>query len=44
MTGSPPGIGWFQDPKYSLQNGDIVEVEIPKIGVLRNIMVYDRTS
>ncbi|KAF5589475.1 fumarylacetoacetate hydrolase family [Fusarium pseudocircinatum] len=25
MTGSPPGIGYFQNPKYSLRDGDIVE-------------------
>jgi len=41
MTGSPPGVGWFQNPKYSLQDGDVVEAEISQIGVLRNTMVYE---
>ncbi|KAH7136226.1 2-hydroxyhepta-2,4-diene-1,7-dioate isomerase [Dactylonectria macrodidyma] len=40
MTGSPPGIGYFQDPKYSLKDNDVVEVEISSIGTLVNKMVF----
>jgi len=36
LTGTPPGIGWARDPKISLQPGDVVEVEVEGIGVLRN--------
>src|SRR5207245_2156021 len=36
LTGTPPGIGWARDPKVSLQPGDVVEVEVEGIGVLRN--------
>jgi 2-keto-4-pentenoate hydratase/2-oxohepta-3-ene-1,7-dioic acid hydratase (catechol pathway) len=36
LTGTPPGIGWVRDPKVSLQAGDVVEVEVEGIGVLRN--------
>lgn len=35
-TGTPGGIGLFQDPQIFLKEGDEVEVEIEKIGVLRN--------
>jgi 2-keto-4-pentenoate hydratase/2-oxohepta-3-ene-1,7-dioic acid hydratase in catechol pathway len=41
MTGSPPGIGYFQKPKYSLCDGDVVEAEISNIGTLRNVMVFE---
>jgi 2-keto-4-pentenoate hydratase/2-oxohepta-3-ene-1,7-dioic acid hydratase in catechol pathway len=36
LTGTPPGIGWARDPKLPLQDGDVVEVEVEGIGVLRN--------
>jgi 2-keto-4-pentenoate hydratase/2-oxohepta-3-ene-1,7-dioic acid hydratase in catechol pathway len=41
MTGTPSGIGWFQKPQYSLQDGDIVEVEIDQIGTLVNTMRFE---
>jgi 2-keto-4-pentenoate hydratase/2-oxohepta-3-ene-1,7-dioic acid hydratase in catechol pathway len=40
MTGTPAGVGWFQNPQYSLKDGDVVEVEIQPIGVLRNKMAF----
>jgi 2-keto-4-pentenoate hydratase/2-oxohepta-3-ene-1,7-dioic acid hydratase in catechol pathway len=36
LTGTPPGVGWARDPKVSLAAGDVVEVEVEGIGVLRN--------
>jgi 2-keto-4-pentenoate hydratase/2-oxohepta-3-ene-1,7-dioic acid hydratase in catechol pathway len=36
LTGTPEGIGVFRDPKMPLRDGDVVEVEIEGIGVLRN--------
>ena len=36
LTGTPDGVGVFRDPKLSLAPGDVVEVEIEGIGVLRN--------
>jgi 2-keto-4-pentenoate hydratase/2-oxohepta-3-ene-1,7-dioic acid hydratase in catechol pathway len=36
MTGTPEGVGVFRDPKDSLRDGDVVEVEVEGIGVLRN--------
>jgi len=36
LTGTPAGVGVFRDPKVSLRPGDVVEVEVEGIGVLRN--------
>jgi len=36
LTGTPWGCGEFMDPKRSLADGDVVEVEAAGIGVLRN--------
>jgi 2-keto-4-pentenoate hydratase/2-oxohepta-3-ene-1,7-dioic acid hydratase in catechol pathway len=36
LTGTPVGVGVFRDPKVPLRPGDVVEVEIEGIGVLRN--------
>lgn len=36
LSGTPDGVGVFREPKIRLTPGDIVEVEIEKIGVLRN--------
>jgi 2-keto-4-pentenoate hydratase/2-oxohepta-3-ene-1,7-dioic acid hydratase in catechol pathway len=36
LTGTPDGVGLFRDPKISLKDGDVVEIEIDGIGVLRN--------
>ncbi len=35
-TGSPSGVGYGMNPKRFLRDGDVVEVEVPGIGVLRN--------
>jgi len=35
-TGTPEGVGVFRTPPIFLRPGDIVEVEIEKLGVLRN--------
>ena len=39
LTGTPPGVGWAREPKVSLADGDVVEVEVEGIGVLRNPVV-----
>lgn len=36
LTGTPTGTGWRQDPPQFLQPGDVVEIESPAIGILRN--------
>jgi 2-keto-4-pentenoate hydratase/2-oxohepta-3-ene-1,7-dioic acid hydratase in catechol pathway len=35
-TGTPPGVGWFRDPRRLLRAGDVVTVEIEGIGALVN--------
>ena len=41
LTGTPPGVGWARNPKVSLADGDVVEVEVEGIGVLRNPVVRE---
>jgi 2-keto-4-pentenoate hydratase/2-oxohepta-3-ene-1,7-dioic acid hydratase in catechol pathway len=36
LTGTPDGVGVFREPKLSMKAGDVVEVEVEGIGVLRN--------
>ncbi|POM24353.1 Ureidoglycolate lyase [Actinomadura rubteroloni] len=36
LTGTPGGVGFRRDPQVFLADGDVVEVEIEGIGVLRN--------
>lgn len=36
LTGTPEGVGVFREPKIALKSGDVVEIEIEGIGVLRN--------
>ncbi|KAK5047135.1 hypothetical protein LTR84_007078 [Exophiala bonariae] len=40
MTGTPAGVGAFRSPKSFLKDGDVVEVEIGGIGVLKNTMRF----
>lgn len=40
MTGTPSGVGIFKNPRSVLRSGDVVEVEISKIGVLRNKITF----
>lgn len=35
-TGTPPGVGFARKPPVFLQEGDVMEVEIEGLGVLRN--------
>jgi len=36
FTGTPSGVGFTRKPPIFLKDGDVVEVEIEKLGVLRN--------
>lgn len=38
-TGTPGGVGFARDPQVLLKPGDVVEVEIEAIGVLRNPVI-----
>jgi 2-keto-4-pentenoate hydratase/2-oxohepta-3-ene-1,7-dioic acid hydratase in catechol pathway len=39
FTGTPPGVGFARKPPVYLKGGDIVEVEIDGLGLLRNPVV-----
>lgn len=36
VSGTPAGIGWARDPKLIMRDGDVCEVEIEGLGILRN--------
>ena len=38
-TGTPSGVGYARTPRWLLQPGDVVEVEVERLGVLRNTIV-----
>ena len=42
LTGTPSGVGYARTPPVSMKDGDVVEVEIDGIGVLRNPVVAER--
>ena len=41
FTGTPPGVGFARKPPVFLKGGDIAEVEIEGLGVLRNPVVQE---
>lgn len=41
-TGTPPGVGVARKPPVYLKDGDVVEVEIEGLGVLRNPVVQEK--
>jgi hypothetical protein len=38
VTGTPGGVGLFSNPPRLLIAGDVVEVEITGLGILRNVV------
>ena len=40
-TGTPPGVGFARKPPIFLKDGDVCEVEIEGLGVLRNPVIND---
>jgi 2-keto-4-pentenoate hydratase/2-oxohepta-3-ene-1,7-dioic acid hydratase in catechol pathway len=44
LTGTPEGVGMGRRPPVYLQAGDVVEIEIESIGVLRNPVVEEDLS
>ena len=41
-TGTPEGVGYARKPPEYLKPGDVVEVEVEGIGILRNPVVDAR--
>lgn len=44
VTGTPGGVGAFRNPPLWLQAGDVVTVEIPGVGTLRNPVEDEKTG
>lgn len=42
-TGTPEGVGVFRNPPVFLKAGDVVEIEIEKLGILRNPVTASQT-
>ncbi len=42
LTGTPAGVGMARKPPRWLREGDVVEVEIERVGVLRNFVTRER--
>jgi len=36
MTGTPSGVGVFREPPIFMQDGDLIEIEIEGLGILKN--------
>jgi 2-keto-4-pentenoate hydratase/2-oxohepta-3-ene-1,7-dioic acid hydratase in catechol pathway len=43
-TGTPGGVGDRREPPVYMKDGDIVEVEIDRIGLLRNVVQTDKQA
>lgn len=41
-SGTPEGVGFFRDPPVLLKPGDVCEVRVEKLGILRNPVVAPR--
>ncbi len=41
FTGTPPGVGFVRKPPVFMKGGDVAEVEIDGLGVLRNPVVQE---
>jgi 2-keto-4-pentenoate hydratase/2-oxohepta-3-ene-1,7-dioic acid hydratase in catechol pathway len=44
FTGTPPGVGMARKPPVWLKPGDSVEVEIDRLGTLKNSVIADDTA
>lgn len=43
-TGTPAGVGYARDPQWLLTDGDVVEVEVERLGTLRTTVVRGRPN
>ena len=42
VTGTPGGVGVKRTPPLWMKDGDVVEVEVERVGVLRNTIADER--
>ncbi len=41
-TGTPHGVGTFYKPPIFMKDGDVIEIEVEKIGILKNQVVAEK--
>lgn len=41
LTGTPEGIGFFRNPRISLNDGDLIQIQIQGIGTLASRIYYE---
>jgi acylpyruvate hydrolase len=41
-TGTPHGVGTFYKPPIFMKDGDVIEIEIEKIGILKNQVIAEK--
>ena len=39
VSGTPSGVGWARNPKLLMRHGDVCEVSVAGMGILRNVIV-----
>lgn len=44
VTGTPGGVGFKRNPPVYMVEGDIVEIEVSKVGILRNKIQTEKTA
>ncbi|MEM5456415.1 fumarylacetoacetate hydrolase family protein [Paraburkholderia phytofirmans] len=44
VTGTPAGVGWAREPKLIMRDGDVCEVEIEGLGVLKNTVQDEKPA
>ena len=42
LTGTPSGVGFYREPPLAMRPGDVVQVEVERLGVLENPVVAQR--
>ena len=42
VSGTTGGVGFYRDPQVFMKEGDTIEVELDKIGVLKNPIVNEK--
>lgn len=40
-TGTPSGVGFSRKPPLYMRDGDVFEIEVPGVGILRNVVTQD---
>jgi 2-keto-4-pentenoate hydratase/2-oxohepta-3-ene-1,7-dioic acid hydratase in catechol pathway len=42
VSGTTGGVGFYRDPQVFMKEGDTVEIELDKIGILRNPIINEK--